>query len=69
MKVTVVQIVIGSLGTILKGLVKKLEELEIEGRAEIIQIIALLGSAKILKRVLETGGDLLSLRFLWKTTS
>ena len=37
MKVTVIPIVIGALGTILKDLIRELKELEIGGRAEIIQ--------------------------------
>ena len=37
MKVTVISIVIGALGTIPKGLIKGLEDLEIRGQAEIIQ--------------------------------
>ena len=36
MKMTVIPIVIGVLGTILKGLVMGLEDLEIRGRAETI---------------------------------
>ena len=36
-------------------------------RLETIQTTALLRSARILKRVLETRGDLLSLRLQWKT--
>ena len=52
MKVVVIPLVIGVLGTISKDFVKGLEELENGGRAEIIQIRALLKSAKILKRVL-----------------
>ena len=48
----------------------KLEELEIGGRrAETIQIISFLRSARILRRVLEICGDLLSLRLQWKTIS
>ena len=54
MKVTVMPIVIGALGTVTIGLVEELEELEIKGRMETIQITALLGSAIILRRVLET---------------
>ena len=38
MKVTVVPIVIGALGTITKGLLKGLEDLEVGGRVETIQI-------------------------------
>ena len=37
MKVTIVPIVIGALGTITKGLLKGLEDLEIGGRVETIQ--------------------------------
>ena len=44
-----------------KGLVKGPEELEIRGQIEIIQATVLLRSARILGRVLETWGDLLSL--------
>ena len=69
MKVTIVQIVIGALGTVTKGLLKGLEELEIGGRVEIIQTTALLRMARILRRVLETWGDLLWLKFQWKTIS
>ena len=54
---------------ILKGLVREKEEFEIEGRAENIQTITLLRSVRILKRVLDTRGDLLSLELKWNTTS
>ena len=54
MKVTIVSIVIGALGTITKGLLKGLEDLEIGGRTETIQTKALLRTDKILWRVLET---------------
>ena len=69
MMVTVISIVIGALGTISKGLVKGLKELEIGGRAETIQTPALLRSARILRWVLETRGDLLSFTHQWKTIS
>ena len=69
MKVTIALIVIGGLGTIIKGLLKGLEDLEVGGREETIQTTALLRTARILRRVLETWGDLLSLRFQWKTIS
>ena len=62
MKVTFVPIVIGALGTITKGLLKSLEDLEVGGRVETIQTTALLRTARILRRVLETWGDLLSLK-------
>ena len=54
MKVTIVPIVIGALGTITKGLLKNLEDLEVDGRVETIQTTALLRTARILRRVLET---------------
>ena len=54
MKVTIVPIVIGAFGTITKGLLKGLKDLEVGGRVETIQITALLRTARILRRVLET---------------
>ena len=69
MKVTIVPIVIGALGTITKGLLKGLEDFEVGGRVEIIQMTALLGTARILRRVLETWADLLSLKLQRKTIS
>ena len=67
MKITIVPLVIGALGTITKRLLKGLEDLEVGGRVETIQMTALLGTARILRRVLETWGDLLSFRLQWKT--
>ena len=61
-KVMFIPIVIGALGTITKGLILRLEDLEVRGREETIQTIALLRSARILRRVLETLGDLLSFK-------
>ena len=69
MKVTIVPIVIGALDTVTKGLLKGLEDLEVGGMVETIQTTALLRTARILKRVLETWGDLLSLKLQWKTIS
>ena len=69
MKVMIVPIVIGALGTVTKGLLKGLEDLEVGGRVETIQTTALLRTARILRRVLETWGDLLSLKLQWKTIS
>ena len=60
MKVTIIPIVISVFRTVTKGLLKGLEDLEVGGRVETIQ--ALLRTARILRRVLETWGDLLSLR-------
>ena len=62
MKVTVILIIIGALGIILKGLVKILEDLVIRGKIVTIQSTALLISARILRRVLKTSGDMLSFK-------
>ena len=62
MKETVILVVVDALGIILKGLVKRLEDLEIRGQVETIQTTALLSLARILRRVLKTRGDLLSLK-------
>ena len=69
MRVTIMPIVMGALGTITKGLLKGLEDLEVGGWVETIQMTALLRMARILRRVLETWGDLLSLKLQWKTIS
>ena len=54
MKVTIIPIVIGALGTVTEGLLKGLEDLDIRGRVETIHTTALLNLAKILERVPET---------------
>ena len=54
MNVTVTPIVIRALGTIPKGLVKGLEDLEIRGTVDNIQTKELLRLARILRRVLKT---------------
>ena len=64
MGVTVILIVVGACGMVPKGLERRGKELEIRGRIETIQTTALLRSVRILRRVLETGGDLLSLRLV-----
>ena len=53
-KVTIVPIVIGAFGTITKGLFKGREDSEIDEQVETIQTTALLGTARILRRVLDT---------------
>ena len=53
MKVTIIPIIICALGTVIKGLVKELGDLEIRGRLETIQTTAFMRSARMLKRVLE----------------
>ena len=69
MKVTIIPIVIGAFGTVTKGLLKGLEDLEVGVLEETIQTTAFLKTAKILRRVLETCTDLLSLKLtlMWKT--
>ena len=54
MKVSIVPIVIGAFGTMTEGLLKGLEDLEVDGRVETIQTTALLKTARILRRILET---------------
>ena len=54
MQVTIIPIVIGAFGTVTKGLLKGLEDLEVGGRVETIQTTALLRTARVLRRVLET---------------
>ena len=68
MKVTFIPIVIGALGKVTKGLLMGLEDLEIRGQVETIQT-TLLTTARILRLVLETWGDWLSLRLQWKIIS
>ena len=64
-----IPIVIVALRKVPKALEKGMEESEIIGKLETIQTTALLKSAKILRRVLETWGDTLSLRLHQKTIS
>ena len=54
MQVTIIPLVVGAFGTVTKGLLKGLEDLEVGGGVEIIQMTALLRTATILRRVLET---------------
>ena len=53
MKVNLIPFVIGVLGTIPKGLVEGMVDLEIRGQVETIQTTTLLISARILRRILE----------------
>ena len=53
MKVIVIPIVIGAFGSVTKGLLKGLDDLEVGGRVETIQTTALLKTVRILRRVLE----------------
>ena len=59
---TVIPIVIGAPCTVIKRLIHKLDNLDIRGQVKTIQIIALLRSVRILRRVLEAWGNLLSLK-------
>ena len=59
MRETIVPIVIGAFGTVTKGLIKGLKDLEVGGWVNTIQTTALLKTARILRRVLENWGDLL----------
>ena len=51
MKVTIIPIVIGAFGTVTKGLLKGMNDLEVGGRVETIQITTLLRTARILRRI------------------
>ena len=57
MKVTILPIVIGAFGTVTKGLLKGLEDLEAGEQVETIQTIVLLETGRILRRALDTWGD------------
>ena len=54
MQVTIIPNVIGNFGAVTKGILKGLEDLEVGGQVETIQTTALLRTARILRRVLET---------------
>ena len=54
MRMTIAPLVIGTFCTVTDGLLKGLEDLEVGGRVETIQITALLKMARIPRRVLET---------------
>ena len=63
MQLKIIPIIIGAFGTVTNGLLKGLEDLEVGGEpVETIQTTALLRTARILRRVLEDYGDLLSLK-------
>ena len=64
MKVTIIPIMIGAFGTVNKRLLKGGEDMEIRGRVKTIQTTSLLRTVRILRRVLETWGDLLLLKLL-----
>ena len=66
-RVRIIPILNGALGTVTKGLVQGPEDLEITGQVETIQTNELLRSARVLRRVLVTWEDLLSLKIQWET--
>ena len=65
--VVVVVVIVMAIIIIIIIIIKGLEDLEVGRRVETIQTTALLRTTRILRRVLETWGDLLSLRPQWKT--
>ena len=54
MKMTIIPIVVGAFDIVTKGFIQELEDMEIRERVETIQSTALMRSARILRRVLET---------------
>ena len=60
---------VGEFRKVLKNLIKEFEELKIMGKFESIQTTVLLKMARIPRRVLETWGDVQSLKHLWKKKS
>ena len=62
MKVMFKPIATGVLGTVTKLYPQGLDDLEISGRVETIQTTTLLGFGRILRRILNTWGDLQSLK-------
>ena len=54
MNVTIIPIVIGTFGTVTKGLLKGLDDLEVGGRVKTIQTRALLRTPTLLRRVPDT---------------
>ena len=54
MQVTIILIVIGAYGTVTKGLLKGLEDLEVGGRVKTTQTTILLRTVRIMRRVIKT---------------
>ena len=54
MKVTIISVVIDAFGTVTKGLLKGLEDLDVVGRVATIETTALKRTVRILRKVLET---------------
>ena len=53
-KLMIIPIVIGAFGTVTKGLVQGLKDLDATGHMETVHSTALFGLARILRRILET---------------
>ena len=54
MKVTVITVIVGALGTVSNGLEKNIAGREISGRFDTVRTSVLLRTAWILRRILET---------------
>ena len=68
MRVMVMPTVVGAFGTVSKSLEKEWTNRKSE-RIKINMTTTLLRSARVLRRIQAIRGDLLSLKFQWKTTS
>ena len=64
--VFVITVVVRAIGMVAEGLERRQKAFEIRGRIDTIQNTALITSARILRRVLETWEELLSLRLKGK---
>ena len=69
MRATGIPFVIGALGTVPKGMKKRAGRVGNRGTFREIQTTILMRSARIVRRVVDMWGDLLSLRLQWKTVS
>ena len=68
MRMAVISTRIDALRTVPKNLGMDLKELEICEKIQTIQTTVLLRTARILRKVLVSWGDLLSLKLQWKTS-
>ena len=53
MEVTIILVLIGAFGTVTKGLLKGLEDMEVGGRGETVETTALLRTVRIQREVQE----------------
>ena len=56
-KTTVLPIVVGALGVVTKNLTRRLKTIGVTTKIELLQKAALLGTARLLRKVLEAGGQ------------